>query len=214
MGDALFHIIALCIAALGVLRGYRRGLTGMVTSVLGMAFGIVCSHIFMDGATSVIMDFLPYGARSRGAMYLASNLGGGMVFFIVYMLFKSVTGVIRQAMENVGTGLLDSLIGAVFCLVNYMLMLSIIYNILVGLNPESALMRYGRADDGNISSVVMSLAPIALGSCSFSEFAHEEQLREAKKISLNLCKPAGVIIGVDNRIGKAGIHVSDLYLLI
>lgn len=193
MGDALFHIIALCVAALGVLRGYRRGLTGMVTCVLGMAFGIVCSHIFIEGATSVIMEWLPNGVRTRGTHYLASNLGAGMIFFIVYALFKSVTGVIRQAMENVGTGLLDSLIGAGFCLINYMLMLSIAYNILVGLNPESALMRYGRADDGNISSVVMSLAPATLGSCSFSDFAHEEQLREAKKISLNLFNPCDVI---------------------
>lgn len=193
MGDTLFHIIALCMAALGVLRGYRRGLTGMVTCVLGMAFGIVCAHIFMEGATSLFIKLLPYGARTRGALYLASNLGGGLVFFTVYLLFKSVTGVIRQAMEHVGTGLLDSLIGAAFCLINYMLMLSIVYNIFVGLNPESSLMRYGKADDGNISSVVMSLAPAALGSCSFSEFAHEEQLREAKKISFNLFGPDDVI---------------------
>ena len=47
-------------------------------------------------------------------------------------------------------------------------------------------MRYGKADDGNICAFVVWLAPAALGSESFSQFAHEEQLREAKKISLNL----------------------------
>ncbi|MBD5295498.1 MAG: CvpA family protein [Bacteroides sp.] len=185
MDDALFHIIALGVAAWGVIRGYRRGLTGMVTSVLGMAFGIVCSHIFVDASTEIMLQMLSTHATSRGAVYLASNLGCGAVFFLVYFLFRSVTGIIRTAMAAAGSGLLDSLLGTMFCVANYLLMLSICYNVYIGIHPDSALMRYGKADDGNICAAVVWLAPAALGSESFSQFAHEEQLREAKKISLN-----------------------------
>ena len=75
MTDALFHIIAIIVAVLGVVRGYRRGLTGMVTSVFGLAFGVVCAHIFCDGAAEVVTDVLPSeigraSCRERVCLYV------------------------------------------------------------------------------------------------------------------------------------------------
>lgn len=184
MTDALFHIIAIAVAILGVVRGYRRGLTGMVTSVLGLAFGVVCAHIFCDAAADVVDGILPGSVTARAGFYLTSNLGAGAVYFIVYWLFRTITKMIRQALDSGNSGLLNSLLGAFFCVTNYLLMLSIAYNIGVGINPSSQLMRYGRADDGNIIEGVMWIAPAALGSESFGEFAHEEQLRHARTISM------------------------------
>lgn len=198
MGDAIFHIIAIIVAAWGVVVGYRQGLTGLVTSVLGMAFGVVCSHIFAEGITEMLEGWVtlvfPHSAEYSGGRYLASNLGCGIVYIAVFLLFRSVTGIIRAAMAGVSSGLLNSLLGTLFCVANYLLILSVIYNVLVGMNPESSLMRYGNADDGNICSEVMWIAPACLGSESFSDFAHEHQLREAKKISMNTddIQPAGL----------------------
>ena len=189
MTDALFHIIAIIVAVLGVVRGYRRGLTGMVTSVFGLAFGVVCAHIFCDGAAEVVTDVLPSGLADRSGYYLTSNIGAGVVYLLIYYIFRSITKVIRQALESDGSGLLNSLTGAFFCVSNYLLMLSIAYNVGVGLNPSSQLMRHGRADDGNIIEAVMWIAPAALGSESFSEFALEEQLRHARTISLHDNRP-------------------------
>ncbi len=183
--EVLFHLVALLVAVWAIFRGYRRGLTGMVTSVLGMAFGIVCANIFADGATEVCLGLFTSGSTAPGAIYLASNIGCGAIFFMVYFIFRSITGVIRAAMSLASGGLLNSLLGAAFCLFNYMLMLSIVYNVYVGMHPDSKLMRYGKADDGNICAAVMWFAPGCLGSESFSQFALEEQLREAKKISFN-----------------------------
>lgn len=183
MTDALFHIIAIMVAILGVIRGYRRGLTGLVTSVLGLAFGIVCAHIFCEGAAEFADKILPSGLTERSGYYLTSNLGAGAVYFLVYWLFSTITKVIRTALDTGGSGLFNSILGALFCVCNYMLMLSIAYNIGVGINPSGELMRYGRADDGNIIEAVMCIAPAALGCESFAEFAHEEQLRQARTIS-------------------------------
>lgn len=197
MSDVIYHIIAILVAVYAVVRGFRAGLTGLVTSVLGMAFGIVCSHIFLEAMTEIVESVLPRPLLERGGMYLASNLAVGIVFGVVYSIFSIVTAIIRRAMEDFGSGLLDSLLGVAFCLVNYLLMLSIAYNILVGLNPESALMRYGKSDDGNIIEAVVWIAPAFLGSESFSEYAHEEQLREAKKISSNIRREINVEINKD-----------------
>lgn len=184
MGDVMFHIFAIGVAALGVVRGYRRGLTGMVTCVLGMAFGIVCSHIFIDGVTEAIEGMLPVREDYIGGHYVATNVAAGLIFGAVYFVFRLVTRVIRDAMPMEGGGLLNSLLGTAFCVYNYLLMLSIVYNVMVGWDPGSRLMHDGKADDGNIISAVMWIAPAALGSESFSEFAHEEQLHQAKKISM------------------------------
>lgn len=189
MTDALFHIIALVVAVLAVFRGYSKGLTGLVTSVFGLAFGVVCSHIFCDAASDIVAGILPEALLRRGGYYLTSNLGAGLVYFVVYLLFRSITQVIRRALDNGPSGLLNSLTGAFFCVTNYLLMLSIAYNVGVGLNPRSQLMRHGRSDDGNIVEAVMWIAPAALGSESFADFAHEEQLRQARTISQLL--PAG-----------------------
>lgn len=194
MTDALYHIIAIIVASYGVVKGYRRGLTGMVTSVLGLAFGIVCAHIFLDWSTEAVASILPMRVYARSQNYLCSNLGAGLVFFVVYSIFESITKIIRMAMSALGSGLLDSIIGAFFCVSNYLLMLSIVYNIIVGWNPDSALMLYGKADDGNIVEAVMWIAPAALGSESFGEFAHEEQLRQAKKISCNIYEDKNVLV--------------------
>lgn len=206
MTDALYHIIAICVATFAVVRGYRCGLTGLVTSVLGMAFGIVCAHIFLDASTEIACSVLPDTLLERGGDYLASNLGAGVVFAVVYSIFDAITAIIRKAMSDFGSGLLDSLLGVFFCVANYMLQLSIIYNILVGLNPESALMRHGKSDDGNIIEAVVWIAPACLGTISFDEFAHQEQLRAAKCISANYPASGGVLnMGEDTGNSYTGL---------
>ncbi len=194
MSDAIFHIIAIAVLIIAVIRGYRLGLTGLVTSVLGLAFGVVCAHIFLEGATNIAESIIPNSILERSGKYFATNLGAGTVFAIVYSIFYSITAIIRKAISGFGSGILDSILGVAFCIVNYMLMLSIVYNLLVGYNPESILMRHGKNDDGNIIEAVLWIAPACLGSESFSEFAHEEQLREAKKISFNYLSDKNVSI--------------------
>lgn len=183
MADAMFHIIAIVVAAWGVITGYRHGLTGMVTSVLGLAFGLIIARIVGEGLTDVIEGILPSGIIERSDYYLSSNLACGGVFLIVYSIFVSITSIIRKAIVGLASGLFNSLMGAIFCLYDYLLILSVCYNIIVGFDPECRLMRHGKADDGNIIEAVMWIAPAALGSESFGEFALQEQLREARKIS-------------------------------
>lgn len=181
----MYPLLIIIVAALAIVRGYRRGLTGQVTSVLGMAFGIICAHIFIPMLDNPITALISNQHIVTGGEYLITNLAGGIVFFITYFLFRTITGIIRMALKALGTSLLDSILGAVFCMVNYMLMLSICLNVAIGWNPESVLMHDARADDGNVVSLTVTIAPACLGSESFADFAHTCQLRDAKKISAN-----------------------------
>lgn len=199
----MYHLLVIVVAALAVVRGYRRGLTGQVTSVLGLAFGVVCAHIFIPAVSPLVAATVGGSHMAAGGEYLATNLAGLLIYGVIYLLFNATTRIIRAAMSNFGNSLLDSVLGALFCMCNYLLMLSMLFNVAVGWTPDGPLMHDARADDGNVVSLVIRIAPPTLGAESFDDFAHEVQLREAKKISRNFGAGAGVMeIGKNRTLQK------------
>lgn len=188
----MYHLLVIVVALLAVVRGYRRGLTGQVTSVLGLAFGVVCTHIFLPGVSDFMEIIVGRSHYAEGGAFLTENLAALVIYCGVYLLFRSITGIVRRAAGMLGTSLLDSIIGALFCMFNYLLVLSVMLNVIVGYNPQSSLMHDGRSDDGNLINLVLCIGPATLGSESFSEFAHRMQLRDAKRISDNQIRVNGV----------------------
>jgi len=193
MGDAIYHIIVIAVAGLAVIKGFRSGFTGQVSGILGFAFGTVCAHVFDSEAEAFIRMIFP-GLQGRpGSSFIYSVTSAVLVYVVVYLLFRMLTRVLRSAMQVFYVGMLDSLLGAAFCLVKYMLLVSIVYNLILCVNPSSSLMKYASADDGNVVECVMLLAPGLLGCGSFEDLAHILQLKEARKISCNLNPEYGVI---------------------
>ena len=129
---------------------------------------------------------LPGFEGRAGASFIYSVTAAALVYVAVYMLFRMMTKVLRSAMQVFYVGMLDKLLGAAFSLTKYMLLLSIIYNLIICVNPSSSLMKYATADDGNVVEGVMLLAPGLLGCHSIEDLSHLLQLREAKKISCNI----------------------------
>ncbi|MBD5309486.1 MAG: CvpA family protein [Bacteroides sp.] len=185
MGEAAYHIIVLVVAAVALFKGFRSGFTGQVSGILGFAFGTVCCHVFGEDVESVIRMIFPGIADVPGNTFIYSVLGVAVVYIAVYLVFRMLTGVLRSAMQVFGLGLLDRLFGSAFCMVKYLLFLSIAYNIIVCVNPDSPLMKYANADDGNVVECVMLLAPEFLGCYSFADLSHILQLRAARRISCN-----------------------------
>lgn len=66
-----------------------------------------------------------------------------------------------------------------------MLLVSMAYNLILGFDSGSVLLKSMKSDDGNIVEEVMLLAPAVLGCEGPDELAHRIQLEEAKKISIN-----------------------------
>ncbi len=192
MSEAAYHIIVIVVAVLAVVKGYRSGFTGQVSGILGFAFGTVSAHVFAAEGEEFLRWLFPGIARVFGAAFIYSVLSAVVIYLIVYYLFKLLTGVLRKAMEVLYVSVLDSIFGSAFCLLKYMLLLSIVYNLILCVNPSSPLMRYANADDGNVVECVMFIAPACLGCGSVDDLHHLMQLREAKRISVNenkKCEP-------------------------
>ena len=62
-------------------------------------------------------------------------------------------------------------------------MLSVLFNLMVGMSPDSKLMKQAQADDGNVVREILLLFPSLTGGSDIEELALKIQLREAKKIS-------------------------------
>ena len=184
MTEAFYLIIVLVVGVLAAVKGFGKGFTGQVSGILGFAFGAVCAHIFGGEAAGLYRSLFPGLREYAGGTFVYSVLGAVTVYVIVFYSFKALTGILRSAMEVFGLGMLDQILGAAFSLVKYLLALSIVFNLILCVKPDCALMKYATSDDGNIVEGVIFLAPGLLGCFSAEDLAHLLQLREARKISL------------------------------
>lgn len=178
-------ILLIILAGLwGLCKGFREGLTGQIPGVLGFAFGAVAAHAFAPEVEAVLCSWMPGVASRPGGLYFFSLVSAGGIFCLVYLLCSIFTGILRSAMSVFEVGILDSLFGAAFGLLKNLVFLSLLFNLIAALYPGSSLVADCRADDGNLTGVVMALGPEITGSLSLGEFLYLLQLQEARKISL------------------------------
>ncbi|MCM1153023.1 MAG: CvpA family protein [Muribaculum sp.] len=183
MTDAIYHLTVIVLAALGAIRGYHAGVKGQIASVLGMAFGIVCAHIFSDPVYAWLLETYADTASRLGGDLLLQMAAPSIVYVAVFCLLQSLSAILRSAMSVFESGLLSSLAGGLFGVLKYVFFVSIGFNLAVDYNPYSTLLKYAMDGDGNVVELVMDIAPDALGAPGYEELAHRRRLEEAKGIS-------------------------------
>lgn len=183
MIDALLHLAVLVTAVWGLFRGYRKGFTGQVASVLGLAFGAVASHAFGEEVTLWLREVWSAPASAPASEFIYSLVGFLLVFGATFAAFGLLGKILASVMDFFKVDVLNGVAGAFFCAFKYLFILSVVYNLAGGIFPHSRLMRYAQADDGNLVEVVMLLAPGVMGSLDCEDLHHMIQLRDAKTIS-------------------------------
>lgn len=186
MTETGYHLIVIVVAAFAVIKGFRTGFTGQISGILGFAFGAVCAHVFEPDAEEIYRSLFPGIRNAVGSAFIYSVMASVTVYCIVFLCFRLFTKVLRAAMQVFYVGMLDSIFGAAFSLLKYLLFISILFNLILCVNPNSSLLKATSSDDGNVVEAVVLLAPAVLGCGSALDLSHLIQLREAKKISCNL----------------------------
>lgn len=183
MGNGLYYIIVVVVAVWAVFSGYRRGFMSQIGAVIAVAFGIVAARLLSPEFVGHINSWLPDGFTGFNRMFLCETLTCGLIFIIVSGLIGLCVWPIGKLVGLLGSGVVDALGGAFFRLFQMLILLSIVYNLLVDLNPSSDLTRSSSRHDGNLVEGVMQVAPALLGFPGAEEVAYRQQLEEAKKIS-------------------------------
>ena len=185
MSVVLYHVLVLGVVALAVLRGFRMNFFRQLPSVIGTAFGIVCARIFTAPLSDIIKGAFPWIQGSVSESFTYGIVAASFVFMAVYAVFRTVTSFLLSVFRETDSTILDNIGGSLFTLFEYMLLVSMAYNLILGFDSGSVLLKSMKSDDGNIVEEVMLLAPAVLGCEGPDELAHRIQLEEAKKISIN-----------------------------
>ena len=183
MSVVIYHIVAIALCVLAIFRGYQRGLMRQTSAVLGMVFGVVCARIFGPMCVDFFMGILPGFLHGFNSSFIFATLSAGVIYTLVYIIVKLITGVLNLAFRVFSSGILNSIVGSLFCLLKYLVFISIIYNFIVDVNPESDLLKIARDHDGNVIEGVMLVAPAMLGFPDAEELGYRLQLERAKEIS-------------------------------
>lgn len=179
----IYHLIVMSVAAFAVVRGFRRGFARQLHSVIGMAFGIVSARLLSPALYDVIYGALPSVHGHVEERFVCDTISSTIVFTSVYLVFTTVTSFLSKVMQSDERTLVDNLGGAVYQFFKWMMFVSVAFNFLLALNPESELIKCAKSDDGNAVEEVMLLAPALLGGENVEDLSHRIQLEEAKKIS-------------------------------
>ncbi|MDE6631441.1 MAG: CvpA family protein [Muribaculaceae bacterium] len=183
MGEAIYHILVIAVALVGILRGFNAGLMRQVSGVLGFVFGIVAARALGPDRSSWLAGWLPQVYHPVAKTFFISILGYGIIWGLCMLLFSIFTGILNFILGMIPVGIMNSIAGAAFCLLKYLMFLSILFDLALCRPFDSPLMHCARHDDGNLVDGVIRLAPELLGTMSAEEYIHLVQLWEARSIS-------------------------------
>ena len=183
MLNGAYHLLIIIVAVWSVVTGYRKGLLRQIGSVLGVAFGIVAARIGAPEFLDFFDRCLPAGIIGFKRRFLVETVTCSLIYLIVGGIVNLFTFLLARLVGILSGGVLVSIAGALFRLFQYLIFLSIFYNILVDLNPSGELTRSSRQHDGNVVEGVMKIAPAVLGFPGGEEVGYIQQLEDAKKIS-------------------------------
>jgi uncharacterized membrane protein required for colicin V production len=179
----LYQLIVVALLVYGCYRGYVRGITGQTDAMMGMAFGIVGALLLGKDLALYLAERYPATTEGVDPWFLPGTLATGIIYMLFYGIFMIPGGILRRIMSVFGKGVLNGIAGALVGLTKYAMAVSIAYNIIIGIDNESVLLKYANDNDGNLSEVVMLLSPALLGCESYDTLAHKIQMSEAAKIS-------------------------------
>lgn len=188
--EIAYHVIVLIVSGFALMRGWKLGLVQQIGGVLGVAFGCVTAHIFLEPAAAFFMQLHLWPIDNVAADFATQLLGASTIYSLTYFAMWCFGRLLVQAMALMQTGVLNRIFGTIFCMAKYALTLSIFFNFAIASNPSSMLMKYACDDDGNLVEGVMLMAPTCIGCQSYWDLNHKIQLKEAKKISLNHIAPS------------------------
>lgn len=147
----LIDTICLIILIYGSYKGFKNGIVGEVLSFLGILLGIYLSKTYY----LVIDEYLVTVFDSTNQ--LVSIISVILIFSVTIILSKILSKVITKALNVMALGLLNKLIGSVFGLLKYLLILCIITFVFSKANDIFVIIEKNKIEETQIFSKVQKI---------------------------------------------------------
>ncbi len=156
-----FEIFLLIVTVGAALLGFRSGLVRQIGSLAGIIAAIIACRIF--GPQLAEYWSSSASGASEAAMYYIFAYAA--VAIVAYLVMVLVARLARSIIHGLCLGIIDRLAGALFKVLEWLLVCSLAYNLWVAVMPDSA------PADGEIwKQRLLTLAPTVIGSETAREF--------------------------------------------
>ncbi len=158
--------VILLIAVVGALYGLIKGILRQLGSLGGFVAGVVVSRLFGQSVASLMQQMfdLPVGV-SRIIAY-------SLLFLLVYLVCIQLMRLMHHITHKVALGWLDRLAGALFGAVKYLVVLSILLNLVHIVDPKGKLLPSTITASSQFYGYTMRIAPM-LFSIAQEQFVSE-----------------------------------------
>ena len=147
----LIDSICLIILIYGSYKGFKNGIVGELLSFLGILLGIYLSKTYypiVDEYLATIFD---------STNQLISLISVILIFSVTIIMTKILSKVITKALNVLALGLLNKLIGSIFGLLKYLLILCIITFIFLEANDIFVFIETNKIEETQIFSKIQKI---------------------------------------------------------
>ncbi len=140
--------------------GVWKGLIRQVASLGGIVLGLIACRIFGSQAGTMLAEMLPGTFESATSAAIVGNV---LLFILVWLTVSVVASMLHKITHALMFGWLDHLLGGVFAMFKWLLVLSILLNLLYLASPGSSIFTTSTLMDGDMLPWVMKIAPKMFG---------------------------------------------------
>lgn len=157
-------IIIVGVFAFAVVRGLRQGIIGQLGSLAAFVLALIACRAGGQAMADAMRGLVPDSLENTPmGGYVASILGGAIVYGVVYYLVRLVARFIRTVTHALMLGPVDRALGAIFSVLKWGVGLSVVLNLWLALFPKSDFVKESTIGGGIAAENLMELAPWAWG---------------------------------------------------
>jgi uncharacterized membrane protein required for colicin V production len=157
----LLDIIILMVFVGSVAYGFYKGVLLQVASVGGILLGIVLCQVAGGRLAGVIAG--DGAADGGGPTYVDVVLANVILFVGAWICVKIVAHFCKKLSHAMMLGGVDRLLGALFCMFKWMLVLSLLLNVWAVVKPSTNFAVLSTIGNGHAIELIVKLAPTMLG---------------------------------------------------
>lgn len=149
-------ILILVVFVASVAWGFRKGVIEQAGALGGILLGVVLCRIGSPWMIAVL-------AGEAEPTYVDSVLARIILFLAGYLSVRIVAKIFKSATHALSLGGLDRLGGALFCMLEWMLGLSLLLNLYAAIKPQTDWQALSHIGNGHAIDAIVGFAPCLMG---------------------------------------------------
>lgn len=160
----LIDTILLLILLGSLVIGWRKGLVRQTASLVSWAVGIAVCLFFGDEITRIFLKLNPEAQNWPLASITVKAVSLSLFFLLVTLTLRILSYITRKIIKAANLGCLDRVGGAALFLFKWLMVLSILLNLLYAYNPDASTFGTRHILNNKPYEFTLDLMPRVLGS--------------------------------------------------